>query len=138
VLDDGARVRGHPDELTIRETKVCSKVLVTSFLEPREISKRDLVKLFLLRWNVELDIRNIKETLGMGRLSCKTPEMCKKELGVYMLSYNLMRSLMAEAAVQAGVLPRQLSFKYTVQFGYLGVNGSSFRTQPRTLSLCSD
>lgn len=105
----------YADELTIRETKVRSKVLVTSFLKPREISKRDLGKLFLLRWNVELDLRNIKETLGMGRLSCKTPEMCKKELAVYMLSYNLIRLLMAEAAVQAEVSPRQLSFKHTVQ-----------------------
>jgi hypothetical protein len=53
--------------------------------------------------------------VGMGRLSCRTAGMCKKELAVYMLSYNLIRLLMAEAAVQAGALPRQLSFKHTVQ-----------------------
>ena len=51
----------------------------------------------------------------MGRLKCKTPAMCETELGVYMLAYNLIRLLMAEAAVQAGVMPRQLSFKHTVQ-----------------------
>jgi hypothetical protein len=105
----------YPQELTVRETKVRSKVLVTSFLKPREVSKRDLGKLFLDRWNVELDLRNIKVTLGMGRLSCRTPEMCEKELEVYMLAYNLIRLLMAEAAVQAGVSPRRLSFKHTVQ-----------------------
>lgn len=104
-----------PDELTVRETKVRDKVLVTSFLKPREVCKRDLGKLFLQRWNVELDLRNIKTTLGMERLSCKTPRMCEKELWVYMLAYNLIRLLMAEAAVQAGVLPRQLSFKHTLQ-----------------------
>jgi hypothetical protein len=105
----------YPQELTVRETKIRKKVLVTSFLEPCAVCKRDLGKLFLQRWNAELDLRNIKETLGMGRLSCKTPQMCEKELGVYMLAYNLIRLLMAEAAVQAGVLPRQLSFKHTVQ-----------------------
>lgn len=105
----------YPQELTVRETKVRKKVLVTSFIKPRAVSKRDLGKLFLQRWNAELDLRNIKETLGMGRLKCKKPAMCEKELGVYMLAYNLIRLLMAEAAVQAGVLPRQLSFKHTVQ-----------------------
>jgi len=64
---------------------------------------------------VELDLRNIKTTLGMAVLSCKTPQMCEKELWVYLLAYNLIRLLMAEAALRAGVLPRQLSFKHTLQ-----------------------
>jgi hypothetical protein len=51
----------------------------------------------------------------MEKLSCKTPDMCEKELRVYMLAYNLIRLLMAEAAVHAGVDPRKLSFKNTVQ-----------------------
>ena len=34
---------------------------------------------------------------------------------VYFLAYNLIRLLMAEAALQAGVLPRELSFKHTLQ-----------------------
>ena len=81
----------YPQELTVRETKIRKKVLVTSFLEPRAVCKGDLGKLFLQRWNAELDLRNIKETPGMGRLSCKTPQMCEKEIGVYMLAYNLIR-----------------------------------------------
>jgi hypothetical protein len=101
--------------LTVREAKVGKKILVTPFLKPREVSKRDFGKLFLRRWNVELDLRNIKTTLGMNELSCKTPQMCEKELWVYMLAYNLIRMLMSEAAVQAMVLPRELSFKHTVQ-----------------------
>jgi hypothetical protein len=105
----------YPAELTLREVKVRKKVLVTSFLIPREVCKREIGRLFLQRWNVELDLRNIKTTLGMERLTCKTPEMCEKELWVYVLAYNLIRLLMAEAAAQAGVLPRQLSFKHTVQ-----------------------
>ncbi len=105
----------YPTELSLREVRVGKKVLVTSFLNPREVCKRELGQLFLRRWHVELDLRNIKTTLGMERLSCKTPEMCEKEVWVYVLAYNLIRLLMAEAAVQAAVLPRQLSFKHTVQ-----------------------
>jgi hypothetical protein len=105
----------YPDELRVRETKVRNKVLVSSFLNPRENSRLALDRLFVQRWNVELDLRNIKETLGLGQLSCKAPSMCTKELGVYVLAYNLIRLLMAQAAAQVGVLPRQLSFKHTLQ-----------------------
>jgi hypothetical protein len=106
---------GYPDELRVREVKVGKKVLVTTFLSPRKTAKNVLGDLFLRRWQVELDLRNIKTTLGMEALSCKTPEMCEKEMWVYLLAYNLIRLLMAQAAWQAGVLPRELSFKHTLQ-----------------------
>jgi len=67
------------------------------------------------RWHVELDQRNIKTTLGMEVLSCKSSEMCEKEVWDYLLTYKLIRLLMAEAALRAGVLPRQFSFKHTLQ-----------------------
>ena len=90
-------------------------MLVTSFLNPREVCKGELESLYLQRWHVEVDLRHIKTTLGMEALSCKTPSMCEKEMWVHMLAYNLIRLLMAQAAVNAGVLPRQLSFKHTLQ-----------------------
>lgn len=104
-----------PDTLIVRELKVGGKVLVTTLTCPKTISKIDLKDLFKLRWNVELDIRNIKTTLGMETFSCKTPEMCEKEMWVYFLGYNLIRLIMAESALLADVLPRTLSFKHTVQ-----------------------
>jgi hypothetical protein len=69
---------------------------------------------------VELDLRNIKTTLGMEPLRCKTPEMALKELWVYLLAYNLIRLLMAQAALLADQIPRQLSFKHRVQVLRLG------------------
>jgi hypothetical protein len=51
----------------------------------------------------------------MEHLRCKTPEMAIKELWVYLLAYNLIRLLMAQAALLADQIPRQLSFKHTVQ-----------------------
>jgi hypothetical protein len=106
---------GYPKEITLREVRVRGKVLVTSFVNPCEVSKNELGKLFVDRWNVELDIRNIKSTLGMDKLRCKSPEMCRKEVWIYMLAYNLIRLLMAQAALHASVLPRKLSFKHTLQ-----------------------
>jgi hypothetical protein len=105
----------YPDKLEVREMRVRGKVLVTTLLNPGETSKNELGKLFVLRWSVELDLRNIKTTLGMEALKCKTAAMCEKEMWVYFLAYNLIRLLMAEAASQAGIPPRQLSFKHTLQ-----------------------
>ena len=107
--------RGYPDEIKVREVKVGKKVLVSTFLSSRKTPKAALEELYWQRWNVELDLRNIKTTLGMEALSCKTPPMCEKEFWAYLLAYNLIRLLMAQAALQADVLPRQLSFKHTLQ-----------------------
>jgi len=104
-----------PSTLTVREFQAGGKILVTTFLCPKENPKRVLWALYRQRWNAELDLRSIKTTLGMEQLRCKTPEMARKELWVYLLAYNLIRLLMAQAALLADQIPRQLSFKHTVQ-----------------------
>jgi hypothetical protein len=104
-----------PATLVVRELQAGGKILVTTFLDPKETSKRAVAALFRYRWHVELDLRNIKTTLGMEHLRCKTPEMARKELWVYLLAYNLIRLLMAQAALLADQIPRQLSFKHSVQ-----------------------
>lgn len=104
-----------PATLKVRELKAGGKILVTTFLDPKETSKREVAALLRRRWHVELDIRNIKTTLGMEQLRCKSPEMARKELWVYLLAYNLIRLLMAQSALLADQVPRQLSFKHSVQ-----------------------
>ena len=104
-----------PDTITVREVKTAGKILVTTLLCPTQTPKSALKMLYQSRWNIELDLRSIKTTLGMDMLSCKTPAMAIKEIWVYLLAYNLIRSLMAQAALLADQLPRQLSFKHTLQ-----------------------
>ena len=104
-----------PATLKVREFAAGGKIMVTTFLDAKAAPKNKLKVLYLRRWNVELDLRNIKTTLGMARLRCKTPEMVLKELWVYLLAYNLIRLLMAQAALLADQVPRQRSFKHTVQ-----------------------
>jgi len=103
-----------PNQLTIRELKVKGKVLITTLLSKIH-PKCELAALYKKRWHVEVDLRNIKTTLGMEVLSCKTPEMIEKEMWVYFLAYNLIRLLMAQSALLSELLPRELSFKHTVQ-----------------------
>jgi hypothetical protein len=104
-----------PATLTVRELRTGGKTLVTTLLCPKHTDKAALKALYRSRWHVELDLRNIKTTLGMERLSCQTPAMAIKEIWVYLLAYNLIRLLMAQAASLTDQLPRQLSFKHAVQ-----------------------
>ena len=104
-----------PQSLSVRELRTGGKTLVTTLTCPKHTSKADLRSLYRSRWHIELDLRNIKTTLGMERLSCQTPTMAIKEIWVYLLAYNLVRLMMAQAALLAHRLPRQLSFKHTVQ-----------------------
>ena len=104
-----------PKSILVREVKVGGRVLVTTLLDPHRVPKGELDTLYAQRWNVELDLRNIKTTMGMEALSCQTPDMVEKELWVYLLAYNLIRLLMAQAACQSDLHPRDISFKHTVQ-----------------------
>ena len=101
--------------ITVRELKTGHKILVTTLLSAKTISKHELKILYQKRWHVELDLRNIKTTVGMEVLSCKTPDMIEKEIWIYLLAHNLIRMSMAEAALLSDLLPRQLSFKHSLQ-----------------------
>lgn len=104
-----------PGSLTVRELQAGGKILVTTLLCSKQTPKVALKELFRSRWHIELDLRNIKTTLGLEILSCKTPEMAIKEIWVYLLAYNLVRLMMAQAALVADRLPRELSFKHSLQ-----------------------
>ena len=104
-----------PQQVRVREVSKEGRTLVSSMLEPKTVCKQGLFELYGYRWHVELDLRNIKTTLGMQVLRCRTPEMVEKEVQVNLLAYNLIRLLMAQAAQQAGVAARQLSFKHALQ-----------------------
>jgi hypothetical protein len=108
-----------PDKLEMREVRRTLRrpgfrprtiIVVTTLLDGEVYSAEDLIELFGLRWHCELDLRSIKQALGMVRLKCKTPDMVRRELWVYLLAYNLVRTRMAEAAAVHDVLPRNLSF----------------------------
>jgi hypothetical protein len=104
-----------PETLTVRELNVKGKVLITTLCCPVTATKEDLKNLYKSRWNIELDIRHIKTTMGMDVLSCLSPDMAEKEVWVYLLAYNLIRLIMIESALLCDVIPRQLSFKHASQ-----------------------
>jgi putative transposase len=85
-------------------------IKVVTTLGGPDVSKDDIADLYHWRWHVELDIRNIKSTLNMKCLRCKTPALADKEVWTQLLGYNLLRTVLAQAAQAGGCRPRQLSF----------------------------
>jgi hypothetical protein len=113
-----------PEYITIRETRIRVAqpgfrtkfiVVVTTLLDPRQTTKEELATLYRARWNNELDLRTIKSTMQMHHLRCKTPELVHKEIWTHILAYNLIRTIIAQAAVKRDVLPRSISFKGAMQ-----------------------
>jgi len=113
-----------PETLTLREVRfqVAEQgrrteqlVVVTSLIDPETHPAEAIADLYGYRWNAELDIRDIKQTLGLDHLRCKTPEMVRRELWVTLLAYNLIRKLIATAAAVHDKQPRQLGFTLACQ-----------------------
>lgn len=85
-------------------------IVATTLLDAAAYSEGDISELYGHRWRVELDIRDIKQTLKMDVLRGKTPEMLRREIWAHLLAYNLVRQVMAQAALAKGISPRTVSF----------------------------
>ena len=112
-----------PETLTVRELRVrihCKGfrsqvvLLVTTLLDAKIYTKEALAELYRRRWEVELDFRHIKTTLGMELLATKSPAMIRKEMYAYFIAYNLIRALMWEAGCRYEVDALRLSLKGTI------------------------
>jgi len=104
-----------PSEITVRETKTKGIVIVSTFLDPQMTKRSELAELYTQRWLIEVDLKFIKEVMKMDILRCKTPSMIRKEISIHLLAYNLIREVIAKAASKHCLVPRNISFKATLQ-----------------------
>lgn len=121
---DHESYRNVPDELLAREVsfrvrvrgwRVRELTLVTTLCDVETYSSEELGRVYHARWQAEVDLRSIKITMQMDVLRCKTPEMVRKEVWMHLLAYNLIRTVIAEAAERADLRPREVSFKGALQ-----------------------
>jgi len=113
-----------PETLTLRMIRFHVKApgrrtetitVVTTLTDPNEYPAEDIAELYGYRWNAELDIRSIKQTLGLDHVRCKSPHMVLRELWVTLLAYNLIRKVIAAAAVVHDRKPRQIGLTLACQ-----------------------
>lgn len=94
------RVAGCEDPITI----------VTTLTDRQRFTAENIAELYGLRWDVEVDIRSYKSSMGMCELRCLTPQNLDREIAVAVLGYNLVRVLMCDTAAVLEVHPREISF----------------------------
>jgi Transposase DDE domain/Insertion element 4 transposase N-terminal len=111
-----------PDNLKIREIyysintpgfRTKSVTLITTLLDTKAFPTHKIIELYGSRWDVELDLRHLKTSLGMDILRSKSPDMVRKEIYTYLLAYNLLRSVMWTAGTTNSTSPLRLSLQGT-------------------------
>lgn len=107
-----------PSEIQIRIIKIrCApagyrpKVKFIATTDEDSISEDRVIGIYRQRWQVEVNLRSIKETMGMDFLKSRSPEMFEKEVWTFALAYNLIRSHMLQTGAKTKKLPDHLSFK---------------------------
>jgi hypothetical protein len=112
-----------PPELSVRIVRYAlrrpgfrtrSVTLVTTLLDPERYPAQQLALLYARRWQIELWFRDLKTSMGLEVLRCKSPKMIHKVLEMFFIAYNLIRSLMLQASRDYQVDLQRLSFQGTV------------------------
>jgi hypothetical protein len=112
-----------PESIVVREVRRTVKrngfrpmnvTITTTLTDSEKYPADELIELRLTRWMIETNIRHLKTTLGMDVLKCKTVEGVRKERQVFILVYNLIRSIMLKAARSQKVNVNRLSFANTL------------------------
>jgi hypothetical protein len=114
-----AQYQALPETLPVREMRYwlpcqgqrtrCVTV-ATTLLDPVRYPREQIAELYGVRWSVETHFGELKTTLKMRRIKCRTVDGVRKELAVYCLVYNLVHAVMVEAARRQRVDPRRISF----------------------------
>jgi hypothetical protein len=115
AIPEWIRLRAVRVDVRRRGFRTKRLVLVTTLTDAVAYPAQDLADLYRRRWDAELDLRALKQTLQMDILRGLSPAMVRKEIWGHLLVYNVIRTLMAEAAVAAGVRPEELSFAGAAQ-----------------------
>jgi len=112
-----------PAQLTVRVLRfklsnpgyrTATVTLVTTLLDAQKYPAREVAQLYARRWKIELWFRDLKTSMGMEVLRCKSPRMVHKELEMFFIAYNLIRCLMVQAGAINDVALDRMSFKGTV------------------------
>lgn len=115
ALPEWLRLRALRVDVRQRGFRTRQLVLVTTLTDADTYAAADLAELYRRRWQAELDLRALKQTLQMDILRGQTPALVRKEVWAHLLVYNVVRAVMAQAAAAAAVRPDEVSFAGAVQ-----------------------
>jgi len=110
TLPDDAGVEGRLIVRRVQPSNGKSPFLLALFTTLEEPKAVAVVQLYGYRWNIETDLRSLKQALRLDQLTSTTPAMVAKEIDVAMMAYNLVRAVICAAAEQTGLEPRRFGF----------------------------
>ena len=108
-----------PESITVRELEYRIEtpgyrsrhvMLVTTLLDDEEYTATALAEFYRCRWQIETNLRHLKQTMGMGILRCQKADGVRKEMLMFALVYNLVCCVIYKAAHRQGVPPDRISF----------------------------
>jgi hypothetical protein len=108
-----------PQTLLVREISVeistpgfrsTHLVIATTLLDAAKFPSQAIASLYRRRWEAELTLRDLKTTLKMDVLRCKSPAMVHKELTMHLIAHNLLRLALLDAQKHQRICAH-LSFK---------------------------
>jgi len=104
-------------KVTVNQTgfRVQTFYIVTTLLDAKRYPADEIAELYFERWDVELFFRDIKITMNMDVLRCKSPDMIHKEIMMHLIAYNCIQSLISEAVRHTSDSVRRISFKGSLQ-----------------------
>lgn len=130
--------------IQVRGSRTSEVTLVTTLVNHATYPAADVAALYARRWEVETNLRHLKQTLGMDVLRTKTVDGVAKELVMFAIAYNLVRLVMLESASRQGVDPDQISFADSLSWIRVAGQGAQLsqirvnrwrpgRTEPRVV-----
>jgi Transposase DDE domain len=115
--DSAARKRQPPLVLRLLRLQVgkCTMCLVTNVLDDKHLSDHDAIRLYQLRWGVELQFRTVKQTFGRRKLRSRTPERAHVELDWSLLGLWLIQLFAVKEQIEIGEVPKHCSVSLAIQ-----------------------
>jgi len=114
-----------PETITVREIHFrCHRkgfrpheiTLMTTLLDPDQYPAKDIEQLYMRRWQAEVNIRHLKQTLGLDVLKGKSVDVIHKEIELHVMAYNLVRLAMLESAARQHCSPDRVSFRDALEW----------------------
>jgi hypothetical protein len=89
--------------------------LVTNVLDEAALSAAEAVRLYQLRWGIELQFRTVKQTFGRRKLRSRTPARAYVELDWSLLGLWLIQLFAVKEQVDIGDVPEHCSVALAIQ-----------------------
>jgi hypothetical protein len=93
----------------------CTMSLVTNVLDDKKLSVKEAIRLYKLRWGVELQFRAVKQTFGRRKLRSRTAVRAYVELDWSLLGLWMIQLFAVKEQMAMGEVPEHCSVSLAIQ-----------------------